>query len=939
MILKGLSGKSYQLAAKPFSDGAEGDIYSIPAMPGGAVKVYHADCITRELEQKLLVMYKHPPSREIFSQIAWPVDLVYDLNGAFQGFVMLRFNVTDGLNDIYAYPPKKNISYKAKVIIAQNICAVISEIHKAGFIFGDFNPKNIGIDLNTCHVAFFDTDSYHIVDGPRTYRCKVCWDGYVAPELLKKCEPYKTDAYARAPLPTFTRETDNFALAIHIFRLLMNGYTPFNGIREDESVSTASPGTGNQAIKRDNYCFKPGNKPQAVAVPPLSALPKEIADLFTRAFISGRIDPARRPTAVEWHKALLNYENSLVSCPNNNSHMYQRGLPSCPWCDADSRYTALIAGPAPQIPTQPPISQRTFPGAVVPMPQQSPPQSPSYPPPVAQPLPIVSSKDLVGIWTGDRVDSSGHIPYLYFSFPGHVYFISSRVGMPAPYEFTKNEYHIANSYSIYVDSAGQTVCDFGNYSAIIEDKHTFVAMGGAIGATYSNQAPPSPQPLKTVLQTPSGPAPGGGRPTAPPTRRASHVRKRRRKKRTPVILLLIAALIAVSYIAIGNYQRGQYNQAMALMTAGSYSEAADAFKELGSYSDAKEQFLNATYQEAMVLMTAGNYGEAAAVFEKLSGYSDSEERILEAKYQEAAALLEAGNRPAAAMAFGALGDYQDARVQSFALWDEIAVRETISAGNMHAVGVRSDGTVVAVGENVRGQCNVEAWTDIIAVSASVYHTVGLKADGTVVAVGENQHGQCDVEAWTDIVAISAGGNETVALRSDGTVVARCYDQKEQKAVEAWTDIVAISADTSYIVGLRADGTVVGAGKAANQDLGSWTDITAISASNWHVIGLKADGTVLAEGEPFYGELNVGEWKDITAISAGFSHTVGMKTDGSLVAVGSYGIHEPVESWTNIAAFSAGTAFTIGLKTNGTVVFEGRGRIDVSNWSGIKVPSR
>lgn len=406
MMLKGLSGKSYQLAEKPFSSGGEGSIYSIASMPGGVAKVYHPGRVTKELEEKLLVMYRHPPNREIFAQIAWPVDVLYDAAGAFRGFVMLRLNITDELGAIYAYPPKKNISYRAKLVIAQNICAVISEIHKAGFVFGDFNPKNIGIDLGTCRVAFLDTDSYHVVDGSRTYRCKVCLDGYVAPELLKKCEPYKTDAYAQAPLPTFTRETDNFALAIHIFRLLMNGYTPFNGIRENDNVSTASPGTGNQAIKRDSYCFKPGNRPQSVAVPPLSALPGEIADLFTRAFMYGRIDPAQRPTASEWYQALLNYENSLVPCPNNNAHMYQKGLTTCPWCAADNRYNALMEEPSPRAPAGPPIPQKTFSGAVVPVPPPvTVPKPPSVtaPPPPAPP-PVSVPKQPVG---------GGHWPPLY----------------------------------------------------------------------------------------------------------------------------------------------------------------------------------------------------------------------------------------------------------------------------------------------------------------------------------------------------------------------------------------------------------------------------------------------------------------------------------------------------------------------------------------------
>ena len=39
--------------------------------------------------------------------------------------------------------------------------------------------------------------------------------------------------------------------------------------------------------------------------------------------------------------------------------------------------------------------------------------------------------------------------------------------------------------------------------------------------------------------------------------------------------------------------------------------------------------------------------------------------------------------------------------------------------------------------NDYGQLNVLSWTDIIKVAAGYSHTVGLKADGTVVAVGNN----------------------------------------------------------------------------------------------------------------------------------------------------------------------------------------------------------
>ena len=44
-----------------------------------------------------------------------------------------------------------------------------------------------------------------------------------------------------------------------------------------------------------------------------------------------------------------------------------------------------------------------------------------------------------------------------------------------------------------------------------------------------------------------------------------------------------------------------------------------------------------------------------------------------------------------------------------------------------------------------------------SVAAGSGHTVALKADGTVIAVGENRCGQCNVGEWTDIAAVAAGG--------------------------------------------------------------------------------------------------------------------------------------------------------------------------------------
>ena len=272
------------------------------------------------------------------------------------------------------------------------------------------------------------------------------------------------------------------------------------------------------------------------------------------------------------------------------------------------------------------------------------------------------------------------------------------------------------------------------------------------------------------------------------------------------------------------------------------------------------------------------------------------------KYNKALKLEASGNYNEAFMMFNNLEDYKDAKEKSLALLEKIGVRKTISAGGNHTVGLKPDNTVVAVGDNEYGQCNVDNWTDIVAISAGCNHTVGLKANGTVVAVGGNSYGRCDVDDWTDIVAISAGGYHTVGLKADGTVVAVGRNEDGACDVDSWTDIVAVSAGYNHTVGLRADGTVVAVGSNYNGrcDVDNWTDIIAISAGDTHTVGLKSDGTVVAVGSNYAGRCDVDNWTDIIAISAGYYHTVGLKADGTVVSVGLDDNGQcNVDNWKNI----------------------------------------
>ena len=174
------------------------------------------------------------------------------------------------------------------------------------------------------------------------------------------------------------------------------------------------------------------------------------------------------------------------------------------------------------------------------------------------------------------------------------------------------------------------------------------------------------------------------------------------------------------------------------------------------------------------------------------------------------------------------------------------------------------------------------WTDIVQVEAGGYQvfietffdnrgtTVGLRADGTVVAVGNNDYGQINVEWWENVVDISTSGTHTVGLLADGTVVATGRSSDGQLNVTHWTNIVAVSAGHSHTVGLRADGTVVVAGsnRLGGLDVGDMQNIIAISAGFYNVVGIDVYGGIQLARPLGAGRL-MHRWGDLSTARGGY----------------------------------------------------------------------
>jgi hypothetical protein len=135
----------------------------------------------------------------------------------------------------------------------------------------------------------------------------------------------------------------------------------------------------------------------------------------------------------------------------------------------------------------------------------------------------------------------------------------------------------------------------------------------------------------------------------------------------------------------------------------------------------------------------------------------------------------------------------------------------------HLVARRSDGTVVAWGDNSEGQCNVPALptgVTYVEVSAGDYFSAARRSDGSVIAWGYNLAGQCNVPplpAGLTYVELSSGSAFSVARRSDGSAVgwgANSAGQCNVPALPAGVSYTAIQAGHRHCLGKRSDGALV-----------------------------------------------------------------------------------------------------------------------------------
>ncbi|MBQ5329534.1 MAG: TIR domain-containing protein [Oscillospiraceae bacterium] len=157
------------------------------------------------------------------------------------------------------------------------------------------------------------------------------------------------------------------------------------------------------------------------------------------------------------------------------------------------------------------------------------------------------------------------------------------------------------------------------------------------------------------------------------------------------------------------------------------------------------------------------------------------------------------------------------------------------------ITLKIDGTVVKKGDYSE---KISQWKDIIDISTSGKHIVGLKSDGTVVAVGENGSKQCNVSEWKDIVAIETSEENTLGVKRNGTVVqtGNKYD------ISDWRDIViAASERDGDITALQSNGELVHKNRNQSRYNFKKGKIAGVFANNFNTVVIYFDGSAEIKG--------------------------------------------------------------------------------------------
>jgi len=320
----------------------------------------------------------------------------------------------------------------------------------------------------------------------------------------------------------------------------------------------------------------------------------------------------------------------------------------------------------------------------------------------------------------------------------------------------------------------------------------------------------------------------------------------------------------------------------------------------------------------------------------------------------------------------------------------------VSCGANHVSAIKTDGTLWTWGYNIGGQLGdnttTQRFTPVTTfaggtnwkqVSAGFLHTLAIKTDGTLWTWGSNAYGQLGDNTSTNRsipVTIFAGGTNwkqvacgqihTAAIKTDGTLWSWGRNLSGQvgdnTTTQRFTPVTTFAGGTNWkqvfagvndTVAIKTDGTLWTWGRNSSGQLGDnaatdrSTPVTTFAGgTNWkqvacgqeHTAAIKTDGTLWTWGYNIGGQLGDNTTTDRSTpvttfaggtnwkqVSAGSLHTLAIKTDGTLWTWGRNHIGQlgdntqtnrsiPVTTFaggTNWKQLACGASHTVAIKSS------------------------
>ena len=216
-----------------------------------------------------------------------------------------------------------------------------------------------------------------------------------------------------------------------------------------------------------------------------------------------------------------------------------------------------------------------------------------------------------------------------------------------------------------------------------------------------------------------------------------------------------------------------------------------------------------------------------------------------------------------------VGQAFDATTETITSSTARRVVATTSSGQ-HLVALYDDGRVRAIGSNQFGECDTQAWEQIIMVATRPGVTFGLRADGCVMTAG-----QCEFAAHRlrSIRALFSFGTTLVFLSATGDIlIQREGSQKEPVLVRS---LSMFTPDTSHYNVLNR------LNKEADPAALARSLRVRIARGLSHAVYLDENGFVQTVGSNHYGQRQTHGWPSALSVSCGLYHTAALLRDGRI----------------------------------------------------------